>query len=102
MDYSKYYNPSSNKSPSDLNLANLDESQFDELDPLLNDHTKVISKFKLNLKMKFVEEDQTIKEVDNSEQINLRLLSEKISSNNHLIKLELFSDYDLFFYYTHL
>ena len=102
MDYSKYYHQNNKKAQNDVNLANLDETQFEELDPLLNDQTKVVSKFKLGIHMKFVEEDQQIKEVDNAEYINLRLLSEKAGSNSLVIKLELYSDYDLFFYYTHL
>ena len=90
------------KPEQEITLADLNEAEFNSLDPLLNENTRIVSLFKLNINMKFLNESGDIKDLESPETLNLRLLYENTSVDDGIVKLELYSDYDLFFYYTHL
>ena len=97
------FNKNKDKKPQqEITLADLNEAEFNSLDPLLNDNTQIVSLFKLNINMKFLNEAGDIKDLESPETLNMRLLYENTSVDDGIVKLELYSDYDLFFYYTHL
>ena len=85
----------------DLTLINF--SDFQNLDPLLNNQTKIYRDLKLEIKIKFIKEDKKILFSDkNNEEIKIRILDEFITNEEKITKIEIKSEFDLFFYYCHI
>ena len=90
-------------SKKNFDITKINFSDFTQLDPLLNNQTKIYREIELPIKIKFIKKNKKILFSDkNSENLKIRIMDEFITNFEKITKIEIKSENDLFFFYCHI
>ena len=82
-------------------LAEINLTELNELDPLLRDGAQILAEFTFPAFINYIENSERTKTLESREPLKVRVVVEKHGKED-VVKIELMSVYDIYFYYTHV